>query len=144
MSPPAGKKHLILVIDDDEAVREVMILMLSMMAGLEGVGAGSAPKALEILLSREVDALVLDLLSGGQSGLDLYHKAVSLKPGLKGRVVLVSGRCLDPAMEKFCTEEGIPFLGKPFFFDDFVGAVTGLLGPRSAGSSRSRASRTEA
>lgn len=79
----------ILLVDDDEAVRETTAQMLDEL-GYKVVQAGSGGAALEILDSRrKVDLLVLDFAMPGMNGADVARAAAARRPGLP--ILFVTG-----------------------------------------------------
>jgi CheY-like chemotaxis protein len=72
----------ILVVDDDSAVRDLVMRMLSE-KGFGVLTADRAHEALQILGRRPVDLLFTDLIMPGMDGVDLAKEARRLRPGLK-------------------------------------------------------------
>jgi CheY-like chemotaxis protein len=48
------------------------------------------------------------------TGLDLYRRAVELRPALAGRFVLVSGDAGDAELVEFAAAQGLRVVEKPF------------------------------
>ena len=65
-------KHRVLVVDDDPDVLDLMERFVSR-AGYEVVKAGGAFEALEVLESAPPEALVLDIMMPGRSGIDVLE-----------------------------------------------------------------------
>jgi DNA-binding NtrC family response regulator len=121
----------ILVVDDDEAVRSVLVEMLRE-AGFSATPAKSGVAMRQTLATEDhgVDAVVLDsLLSGEPSAqLALYAKSLHLP------VVMISGNA--EAM-KFAKDHGLQLLWKPFRAADLMAAIneamdSGEFGQRDA------------
>jgi DNA-binding NtrC family response regulator len=71
----------ILIIDDEEAIRESLDTLLT----LEGFAVNSAadgPSGMELLSRNEYDLLLLDLALPGQSGIELLPRIVEMQPNL--------------------------------------------------------------
>jgi DNA-binding NtrC family response regulator len=71
----------ILIIDDEEAIRESLDTLLT----LEGFLVSTAvdgPSGMELLSRNEYDLLLLDLALPGQSGIDLLPRIVEMQPNL--------------------------------------------------------------
>src|SRR5690606_36642463 len=81
-SPHPSKSATILLVDDDEAVREVAASILRD-AGYGIVEAGSGGAALD-LLNREtsIDLMVVDFAMPGMNGVDLAREANSKFPAI--------------------------------------------------------------
>ena len=72
----------ILVVEDDSAVRDLVIRILSE-NGFGVLTANSAYDALAILRTRSVDLLFTDIIMPGIDGVELAKEARRLRPGLK-------------------------------------------------------------
>lgn len=72
----------ILVVEDDTAVRDLVLRMLSE-KGLGVLTASTAYEALNILRERSVDLLFTDIIMPGMDGVQLAKEAQRLRPGLK-------------------------------------------------------------
>jgi DNA-binding NtrC family response regulator len=72
----------ILFVEDDSAVRNLVIRMLSE-KGFGVLTANTAYEALHILRQRSVDLLFTDIIMPGMDGVDLAKEARRLRPGLK-------------------------------------------------------------
>ncbi len=80
--PPAGRAGVILLVDDDSAVREVTRAFLDE-AGYEVVEAGSGGAALEILeRGQAVDLLLVDFAMPGMNGVEVAKAAHARRPRL--------------------------------------------------------------
>jgi signal transduction histidine kinase/CheY-like chemotaxis protein len=89
---PAARPHVLLV-DDDELVRETMIESLAD-SGFHILGADSAPAALaHIDRGAAVDVLVSDFSMPGMNGVDLIRAAQARRPGLAA--ILLTGHVGD-------------------------------------------------
>ena len=72
----------ILVVEDDTAVRDVVIRLLSE-KGFGVLTANGAHEALQVLKQRSVDLLFTDIIMPGMDGVALAKEARRLRPGLK-------------------------------------------------------------
>jgi CheY-like chemotaxis protein len=83
----------VLVVDDDELVREVVMMSLAE-AGFATEGAQDAPRALMLLdQGQAVDALITDFTMPGMNGLDLIGEVRRRKPTLPA--ILLTGHVGD-------------------------------------------------
>ena len=86
---PAATTPSVLVVDDDEFVREVMAASLED-AGYAVVEADSGAQALTLLRAdTRVDVLLSDLTMPGMDGLQLIRAAQEIRPGLPA--ILLTG-----------------------------------------------------
>src|SRR6266850_7460131 len=82
------QKPTILIIDDDQQVRDLLSELLSV--SNECIAVGSAEDALAVLATREFDLVVSDINMGGISGLDLVPLVLKRTPDTV--VVMISGQ----------------------------------------------------
>jgi two-component system, OmpR family, alkaline phosphatase synthesis response regulator PhoP len=61
--------RLILIIDDEEDIREVVQISLEEMAGWRTVGCGSGPEGMASARADHPDAILLDVMMPGQDGM---------------------------------------------------------------------------
>jgi PAS domain S-box-containing protein len=122
--PPQPGAATILLVDDEEDVRSVMLSMLRQ-KGYRVLDAGSGAEAIRILEAHggAIDMLVTDVLMPGMSGRELYEHLARRLPGLK--VLFVSGYADDA----FGRQPGLghSFLSKPFLMTTFTKRVHEVL-----------------
>jgi signal transduction histidine kinase len=127
---PEGGSETILLVDDEEGVREVLARGLQE-KGYRLIEARSATQALEILQQRagEIDLVVTDLAMPGMNGIDLAHQASEINPFLP--FIFVSGQPREVLPELEELGLGHPMLEKPFTPDALVACVRTTLDLRS-------------
>ena len=81
-------RSIILVVDDEPAIRELMVMALAT-TSREVLTAGSGEDALEIVKRFDVDLAVLDLVMPGMNGVETFRAIHSLRPTLP--VMIVTG-----------------------------------------------------
>jgi CheY-like chemotaxis protein len=103
----------ILVIDDEEGVRALMVEVLEE-AGYTTMAAGDGPTGLQILQSdARVDLLITDVgLPGGMNGRQVADAARTSRTGLK--VLFVTGYAETAALGDCDLDPGMEVLTKPF------------------------------
>lgn len=87
MKPADVKKPKILIIDDEEQVRNLLIDLLG--GAYRCADAGSAEDALAALSQETFDLVISDIDMGGMSGLELVPRVLALAPDTV--VVMISG-----------------------------------------------------
>jgi diguanylate cyclase (GGDEF)-like protein len=87
MQPPETQKPKVLIIDDEEQIRHLLIDVLG--SGYDCSDAGSAEEALAALSENTFDLVISDIDMGAMSGLELVPRVHSLSPDTV--VVMVSG-----------------------------------------------------
>jgi CheY-like chemotaxis protein len=113
----------VLVVDDDNAVREVTAGILSQL-GYRVIEAGSGGAALEVLDQHEdIDLLMLDFAMPGMNGAEVAREARARRPSLP--ILFVTGYA-DTAALPAPGEEGV--LRKPFREDELAAKLRSVLG----------------
>jgi signal transduction histidine kinase/ActR/RegA family two-component response regulator len=121
-----GKAGVILLLDDDSAVREVTRALLDE-AGYEVIEAGSGGAALEILdRGQAVDLMMVDFAMPGMNGVEVARAAHARRPSLP--LLFVTGHA-DLSALKEVGEERI--VQKPFRQDDLRQKIERALGRSS-------------
>ena len=114
-SVTAGTNAHLLLVEDEPAVREGLVIFLEM-AGYEVTAFASAEEALDASLPHTPASLVSDLSLPGMSGFVLAQRMIERYPSL--RVTLMSGYMDDSTHAE--RPEGWQFLQKPFELDDLL------------------------
>ena len=122
---------VVLVCDDESSVRALLGRVLER-AGCRAVEAATGEAALLLLATSVVDAIVSDHRLPGMSGIDLFERAVALRPDLGTRFVLLSGDPDDPDIAAFTRATGVPVLAKPFELASIEAAVRRVVLPVTA------------
>lgn len=126
-SSASGAARRILVVDDEDTIRDVASLSLEF-AGYEVYQAESGEEALSIFDEREGDiALVLlDLTMPGLSGPETFRALREKRPGLP--IIMMSGLATEEAMETLGEATGPhAFLQKPFGPADLEAKLSTVL-----------------
>ncbi len=108
-----GGKETILLVDDDDLVRELAEILLQQL-GYTVLTANRPAEALALCRSYEgpIDLILTDLvMPGGMDGIDLGRRAESIQPGL--RVIVMSGYTTDTVIARGYTD-CVSILQKPF------------------------------
>jgi len=122
---PLGDGELVLVVDDDDEVREVTLKRLESL-GYAVIEAANGPKAIERCAGEPVALALIDLvLPDGLSGYDVADSMRKLSPGLK--VLLTTG--YDGASRESEPEptENFKVLEKPYTRAELAHAVAEAL-----------------
>ena len=122
-SPPTTAR--IVIVDDDEYVREVTELVLTS-AGHSVRSTASGLEALRFLEEKSCDLLIADLRMPEIDGPTLHREIVARWPHDGPRVLFVSGQA-DAAGESSVAPLDAPVLVKPFTLDALHAAVARLL-----------------
>jgi signal transduction histidine kinase len=125
-APPSGVNEIILVVEDEEMVRETTIAMLSDL-GYSIREAANGEAALRILSeSDDIHLLFTDIgLPGGLNGRQLADKAHELRPGL--RVLYTTGYARNAVVHHGVLDAGVELLVKPFSYAALATKIRSLL-----------------
>jgi FixJ family two-component response regulator len=115
---------LVIVIDDDEAVRDALDSLLRSV-GLEGQFHGSVRQFLDQPLPGRPFCLVLDVRLPGQSGLDLQTALVRM--GAAVPIIFVTGHADVPMTVRAMKAGAVEFLAKPFRDQELLDAIQHAL-----------------
>jgi two-component system, cell cycle sensor histidine kinase and response regulator CckA len=117
------EKAMILVVDDEPAVRDVLTLAL-LTSGWKTVEAANGEEAAEILRERgeEISGVITDLHMPGMDGLQLARRTRELFP--KMPIVLSTGMVSDEQRTELSLLGNSEILLKPYSIAQLMGAVT--------------------
>ncbi|MFO0977633.1 MAG: ATP-binding protein [Planctomycetaceae bacterium] len=123
-SPQRSAHRRVLVVDDDENIRDVFRLMLRQL-GYDVITAESGEQAVTLLLDRDLilDFVLLDLKMPGMTGWECREELRRLRPELP--VIIASG--YDPSPEHRIENAPDVFLRKPFTLQSLKLAVEAVL-----------------
>ncbi|MEG4029268.1 MULTISPECIES: response regulator [unclassified Microcoleus] len=118
----------ILIVDDQEHLRELVQLCLEDLAGWDTLVAESGQECLQILQTERPNAILLDISMPGMDGFAVYDSLQSNPITRSIPVILLTARVLSTDMAKF-SEMGIAgVIGKPFEATTLPGKVAEMLG----------------
>jgi CheY-like chemotaxis protein len=121
---PASFDRRVLVVDDDNAVREVTASILTHM-GYRVIEAGSGGAALEVLdQNAEIDLMMLDFAMPGMNGAEVAREARARRPHLP--ILFVTGYADTTALPS-SDQEGV--LRKPFREEELAAKLRRVLAP---------------
>jgi CheY-like chemotaxis protein len=129
---PALSGHRLLIVDDEESIREIVEEGLSA-RGMIVESAGSSEEALSHLVANSYEIILCDFNLPGLNGEQLFEQlrahAREAKPGPSSapRFVFMTGDFLDPSMIASFSERGACVLQKPFHIADLAALLTELL-----------------
>ena len=107
------KTGTVLVVDDEEIVRDVVSVMLRN-TGFDVLVASSGDQALEIFAEEQeqITAVIMDLTMPGTDGQTTFERMREIQPEVK--VVLSTGYAGDDIVERYLEEGFAGFLHKPY------------------------------
>ncbi|MGX6607801.1 response regulator [Micromonosporaceae bacterium Da 78-11] len=122
----SGTRPTVLVVDDEEDLRDIMRRMLER-RGFATITAGDSQQAIAACREHvgDIDILVTDLGLPGVSGGDLSRAAIELRPEM--RVVYISGLPKDIAVAEGLISENSTLVKKPFSTELLISALREVL-----------------
>ena len=118
-----GKKTqdiTVLVVDDEKYIREILTELLTK-EGLKVETCENGSEALEVIESKPIDLILLDIKMPIMDGIDLIN---NLKErGFNIPVVIITGWAEDEKVRKILKEEKFLCIRKPFHIKDILKAV---------------------
>ncbi|UCF66884.1 MAG: sigma-54-dependent Fis family transcriptional regulator [Acidobacteriota bacterium] len=125
MTAPAHPHASILVVDDEEVIRDVLAALLDRQGGYDVHLAEGALDAERILASRPIDLVLLDLMLPGVSGLELLRGIRSDDPQ-REVIMMTAHGSVETAVEAM-KAGAFHYLTKPFQNDEVLLLVDSAL-----------------
>ncbi|HZP38070.1 MAG TPA: response regulator [Methylomirabilota bacterium] len=119
-------RHLILVVDDEDNLRDVLVEVLRR-DGHEVDSAADGTEGLRRAEERRYDLVITDLRMPGLEGPALYRGLRRRYPEQPPRVIFMSANTGIDEYASFLTETGEPALEKPFNLADMRQVVMQVL-----------------
>ncbi len=116
----------ILLVDDDESVRQMEARMLERL-GYQVLAADSGAKALSLYRERtsEIDLVILDMVMPEMSGKDVYQRLRQINP--QAKVMLYSGHSLGQDVYELLEEGALGYIQKPYSLSEFSKKIADVL-----------------
>lgn len=125
-APQAGQGTII-IIDDEEAIREIACRMLEDL-GYRPVAFAEPASGIEAFAAAvgEAALVILDMIMPGASGREIFASLRAIDPG--ARVLVCSGYALDGDARDLMAAGAVGFLQKPFTKAELQAALSRALG----------------
>ncbi len=124
--PPDGTGETILLAEDDELVRALIVSILEK-AGYHVVEAADGLEAVTTIerMGERVDLFMLDAIMPLKTGREVYEAIVSRRP--EAKILFVTGQNFNTPAEINLPEKGYELLHKPFSAKDLLTKVRHIL-----------------
>jgi two-component system cell cycle sensor histidine kinase/response regulator CckA len=121
---------MVLVVDDEKAVRDVGIALVSYL-GFKPIGAADGEEALQLFEAHgeELAFVLLDMTMPRMDGITALREMKRRRPD--ARVILCSGFGEQDAAERSSVEGAAGFIQKPYGLEQLKTAILAVLGPPS-------------
>ena len=127
-----SKKRLnVLIADDEEPVRHVLVTFLSKL-GYQTTAVRNGMEALHQVQEGGVDLVISDYSMPLLNGVEFYQKMVEGSPELAKKFILITGTSFTHEVSSFVQCHQTLFLEKPFRLPDLASMVEGAIGPPDA------------
>ncbi len=120
--------RLILVVDDEEHLRELVQACLEDLGGWETLVAGSGEQCLEILKTARPNAILLDISMPGMDGIAVYDRIQSDPKTRSIPVILLTAKVLPSDRAKFAEMGVSGVIAKPIQPVTLTEEVAEILG----------------
>ncbi len=116
----------VLVIDDEDEVRDVIRDMLSY-RGMRVLTAGEGEGGVELFRQHadEIDVVLLDMTMPGMSGGEVFERIIEIRPDTK--VIISSGYSTESVSSRFGQRKPAGFVHKPFTADTLMQGISEVL-----------------
>ncbi len=128
--PPKTPGGRVLVVDDDEAISDLVREALEI-EGWTVTAARDGAEALDIVSDADFDVLLVDLRMPGMDGRSFYEALRNVRPELERRVIFATGDTGSEDTARFLEESGKKVLGKPYELRDLIEIVSRIAGGSS-------------
>lgn len=118
----------ILIVDDEEHLRELVQACLEDLAGWETLLAASGEECLQLLQTEKVNAILLDVSMPGMDGVAVYEKLRINSVTQSVPVILLTAKVLPSDRAKFAQMGVAGVISKPIEPATLVAEVAEILG----------------
>jgi len=115
------EKARILVVDDEKDFNETVVKRLNR-RGYQALTALSGPEALGILIQREFDVALLDIMMPGMDGIEVLREMKKRHPSME--VILLTGHASVESGVQGMSMGANAYLLKPVDFEELLAAIT--------------------
>jgi CheY-like chemotaxis protein len=132
-APPAKRSAVrprVLVVDDEPLV--LRLLGRTLEAEWDVVQATSGTEALALARDTAFDAILCDLMMPGFSGIQLAEQLEADAPGLRRRMVFLTGGAVSPEAQAFVARPDVLHVLKPVDLAELTRALRAVAGSRGA------------
>lgn len=118
----------ILIVDDEERLRELVQACLEDLAGWDTLTAASGEDCLQLLQSESVDAILLDVSMPVMDGIALYQKLQEQPETQPIPVILLTARVLPSDRARFAQMGVAGVISKPIEPTTLMAEIAEILG----------------
>jgi DNA-binding response OmpR family regulator len=123
----AADGNLILVADDDDDVRELVVFRL-VHAGYDVITAADGEEAVELALARRPDLCVVDVMMPKLDGFEVTQRVREAPELAETKVLLLTASVHESAVERGLAVGADDYIAKPFTAEEFLARCAAALG----------------
>ncbi|HXA77811.1 MAG TPA: PAS domain S-box protein [Candidatus Acidoferrales bacterium] len=127
----ALRDHSVLIVDDEESIREIVQEGLSS-RGMKVQAVGTSEAALDYLAKNTCEIVLCDFNLPGMSGDKMFEELRARLASSLPRFVFMTGELVSPTVRARYREKGARVLQKPFQISALAALLTELLQPQPA------------
>ncbi|MBR8826785.1 MAG: response regulator [Gomphosphaeria aponina SAG 52.96 = DSM 107014] len=120
-------RKTILVIDDDDGLREIIKLSLSTLAGWEVITAGSGKEGLSKAATEQPDAILLDMVLPEMDGLTIWRELAAKEATKHIPTIFLTASADVKEVKQLLSEGEIKAIAKPLTPDQLVSQIRKIL-----------------
>ena len=132
---PAGSEvlqgHSVLIVDDEESIREIIQEGLSA-RGMKVEAVADSEAALPFLAKNVCDVVLCDFNLPGMNGEKFFERLQAQKQDKLPRFIFMTGELIDPEAVERYRQKGAAILQKPFHVSALITLLTEILKPQPA------------
>lgn len=125
-----GKRHRVLIVDDEESTRLLLARIMTRDLKAEATLAGTCEQALRLAGTCAFDAILLDLLMPGVGGYEVLRTIRARSPNAHTPIVVVSVLADAQTMDKTLAAGASAYLVKPIERRTLLATVKAQLAAR--------------
>ncbi|WP_413160654.1 response regulator [Capilliphycus salinus ALCB114379] len=118
----------ILVIDDEDGVRDIIQITLETVAGWEVIAASGGQEGLEIALAQQPDAILLDVMMPNLDGPATFKQLRSYSQTQHIPTILLTAKAKSSEQQEYANLGVNGVIVKPFEAQNLVKQIRRLLG----------------
>jgi len=118
----------ILVVDDEDLIRELVQACLEDLAGWETMTAASGEECLQVAQTKQFDAILLDMSMPGMDGYEVYERLQSNPMTRSIPVILLTAKVLPSDRDRFEKMGVAGVIAKPIEPTTLTEAIAEILG----------------
>ena len=115
--PVAGHKRRVLVVEDEQVIRNFLKEALHNLYGCNVDEAADGAEGLALLETNEYNLILSDIRMPGMTGSEFYLRLRDSRPSLAAKVIFVTGHMGQNQLQEDIERWGVPVLAKPFTMD---------------------------